>query len=208
LTLNIFVFLVRTISQLMPRLTLPRPTDGELAILRVLWRRGPSTVREVPEEISKSQETGYTTVLKMMQIMTEKGLLARDDEDRTHIYQPRLAVEETQRSPRFAGTRQRLSQNSSSVLQKATSENSQKSGSCLMKSKEKTMNAPNELPSTRWCRRLDTHPFPLARLGDRIGRRGAIRAEAAFRTSAVRCWLCRARSHARCVRGYLRHPGR
>jgi len=77
--------------------TLPKPTDGELAILRVLWGRGPSTVREVLEEISQYQETGYTTVLKMMQIMTEKGLLARDDADRTHIFEPRLAEEETQK---------------------------------------------------------------------------------------------------------------
>jgi predicted transcriptional regulator len=81
----------------MAKSTLPRPTDGELAILRILWRRGPSTVREVLEALSKSHETGYTTVLKMMQIMTEKGLLARDDADRTHVFEPRLAEEETQR---------------------------------------------------------------------------------------------------------------
>ncbi len=81
----------------MPKPILPKPTDGELAILRVLWRRGPSTVREVLDELSKSQETGYTTALKMMQIMTEKGLLARDEKDRTHVYEPRLAEEETQR---------------------------------------------------------------------------------------------------------------
>ena len=81
----------------MPKLTLPRPTDGELAILRVLWRRGPSTVRDVLEQLNEVQETGYTTVLKMMQIMTEKGLLARDDRDRTHVFEPRLAEEETQK---------------------------------------------------------------------------------------------------------------
>jgi len=81
----------------MPKPILPRPTDGELAILRVLWRQGPSTVREVLEELNRVQETGYTTVLKMMQIMTEKGLLARDDADRTHVYEPRLAEEETQK---------------------------------------------------------------------------------------------------------------
>ena len=81
----------------MPKPTFPKPTDGELAILRVLWRRGPSTVREVLDQLNQVQETGYTTVLKMMQIMTEKGLLARDDTDRTHVYEPRLAEEETQR---------------------------------------------------------------------------------------------------------------
>lgn len=54
-------------------------------------------MREVLDELSKSQETGYTTALKMMQIMTEKGLLARDEKDRTHVYEPRLAEEETQR---------------------------------------------------------------------------------------------------------------
>jgi BlaI family transcriptional regulator, penicillinase repressor len=97
-TTNLFVFHgLYQLFLLMPRPALPKPTDGELAILRVLWRRGPSTVREVLEELCKGQETGYTTVLKMMQIMTEKGLLARDDADRTHVYEPRLAEEETQR---------------------------------------------------------------------------------------------------------------
>jgi len=81
----------------MPKRTAPKPTNGELSILRVLWRRGPSTVREVRDELNEQQETGYTTVLKMMQIMTEKGLLERDDKDRTHVYRPRLAEGETQR---------------------------------------------------------------------------------------------------------------
>ncbi len=81
----------------MPKQILPKPTEGELAILRVLWRRGASTVREVLEDFNQAQETGYTTVLKMMQIMTEKGLLDRDDKDRTHVYSPRVAEEETQR---------------------------------------------------------------------------------------------------------------
>ena len=81
----------------MPKPSLPKPTEGELAILRVLWRRGHSTVREVLDDFNQAQETGYTTVLKMMQIMTEKGLLDRDDRDRTHVYKPRIAEEETQR---------------------------------------------------------------------------------------------------------------
>lgn len=75
---------------------LPRPTDAELAILRVLWQRGPSTVREVLEEMSRDRPTGYTTVLKMLQIMTEKGLVRRDESERTHIYEARLTEEQTQ----------------------------------------------------------------------------------------------------------------
>ena len=75
----------------------PRPTDAELAILRVLWDRGPSTVREVHEALRDSQDSGYTTVLKLLQIMTEKGLVDRDERDRTHIYRARLSEETTQR---------------------------------------------------------------------------------------------------------------
>ena len=56
----------------------PKPTDAELGILRVLWQRGPSTVREVQEELNEVRPTGYTTVLKTLQIMTEKGLVRRD----------------------------------------------------------------------------------------------------------------------------------
>ena len=73
-----------------------RPTDAELGILRVLWSRGPSTVRQVYEVISRDRETGYTTVLKLMQIMTEKGLVERDESERTHVYQARLTQEQTQ----------------------------------------------------------------------------------------------------------------
>ena len=76
---------------------LPRPTDAELNILRVLWRLGPSTVRQVQEALNVDRETGYTTVLKMMQIRTEKGLVARDDSERTHVYQARLTQEQTQK---------------------------------------------------------------------------------------------------------------
>jgi len=75
---------------------LSRPTDAELAILRVLWRRGPSTVRQVHEALSQDRETGYTTVLKLMQIMTEKGLVERDETERTHVYRTRLTQEQTQ----------------------------------------------------------------------------------------------------------------
>lgn len=65
---------------------LPRPTVAELAILRVLWERGPSTVRQVQEALSEVKPTGYTTPLKLLQIMTEKGLVQRDASQRTHIY--------------------------------------------------------------------------------------------------------------------------
>lgn len=75
----------------------PRPTDAELAILRVLWERGPSTVREVHEELSREQDTGYTTVLKLLQIMTEKGLVVRDESQRAHVYATRESEQRTQR---------------------------------------------------------------------------------------------------------------
>jgi len=75
----------------------PRPTDSELEILRVLWKRGPSTVREVHEELSKTRGTGYTTVLKLMQIMTDKGLLRRNEEQRAHVYEASMPQAETQR---------------------------------------------------------------------------------------------------------------
>ena len=75
----------------------PRPTDAELAILRVLWSRGASTVRQVHESLDRERPAAYTTALKMLQIMTEKGLVRRYDRDRTHIYESRLTEEQTQR---------------------------------------------------------------------------------------------------------------
>jgi predicted transcriptional regulator len=76
---------------------LPRPTDAELSILRVLWERGPSTVRQVHDVLCRERPTAYTTALKLLQIMTEKGLVRRDESDRTHIYHARLTEEQTQR---------------------------------------------------------------------------------------------------------------
>ena len=76
---------------------LPRPTDAELAILRILWDRGACTVRQVHDELSRERPSAYTTALKMLQIMTEKGLVRRDDSERTHVYQSRLTEEQTQR---------------------------------------------------------------------------------------------------------------
>jgi predicted transcriptional regulator len=81
------------------RRPLPRPTDTEVAILRVLWTHGPTTVRRVHEVLSESRdaETGYTTTLKLMQIMTEKGLVTRDESTRTHVYATHLSQDQTQR---------------------------------------------------------------------------------------------------------------
>ena len=75
----------------------PRPTDAELGILRVLWERGASTVRDVHDELNRHATTGYTTVLKLLQIMTEKGLVVRDETQRAHIYESRLGEQKTQR---------------------------------------------------------------------------------------------------------------
>ena len=75
----------------------PRPTDAELSILRILWDRGPSTVRHVHERLAVDRPAAYTTALKLLQIMTEKGLVERDERDRTHIYRARLSEETTQR---------------------------------------------------------------------------------------------------------------
>src|SRR5580693_1338976 len=75
----------------------PRPTDAELEILTILWSRGPSTVRDVHEIICKRKPTQYTTVLKMLQIMSEKGLVRRDDKQRAHIYDAARPREWTQR---------------------------------------------------------------------------------------------------------------
>jgi BlaI family transcriptional regulator, penicillinase repressor len=73
----------------------PRPTDAELAILHVLWDLGPSTVRRVHEALSR-RETGYTTTLKLMQIMAEKGLVLRDESARTHVYAANVGEADTQ----------------------------------------------------------------------------------------------------------------
>ena len=81
----------------MPRSTAPRPTDAELAILRILWERGPSTVRQVHDTLGRERPTAYTTALKLLQIMIEKGLVERDERDRTHVYRARLSEETTQR---------------------------------------------------------------------------------------------------------------
>jgi BlaI family penicillinase repressor len=75
----------------------PRPTPAELEILRLLWEHGPSTVREVQERMEHDRPTGYTTVLKLLQIMTEKNLVRRDETARAHVYAPRAPEDQTQR---------------------------------------------------------------------------------------------------------------
>ncbi|XVJ65903.1 MAG: BlaI/MecI/CopY family transcriptional regulator [Lacibacter sp.] len=74
-----------------------KPTESELEILRVLWERGEATVREVHEELSKTKDAGYTTTLKLMQIMHEKGMVKRDESNKTHKYIPLLSREKTQK---------------------------------------------------------------------------------------------------------------
>jgi BlaI family penicillinase repressor len=75
----------------------PKPTDAELGILRVLWSRGPSTVRQVHDALNEVRPTGYTTALKLLQIMADKGLVARDETDRTHVYSANVGESDTQR---------------------------------------------------------------------------------------------------------------
>jgi len=74
-----------------------RPTKMELAILRVLWEKGPGSVREIQARLSETRETGYTTALKMLQIMTEKGLVERDETVRPQIYRAKFSQERTQK---------------------------------------------------------------------------------------------------------------
>lgn len=74
-----------------------KPTESELEILNILWQNNTSTVRDVHEELAKSKDVGYTTTLKLMQIMHEKGLVKRDESMRTHIYQPAVNKERTQK---------------------------------------------------------------------------------------------------------------
>lgn len=99
----------------MKKTALPKPTGGELNILRVLWQIGPATVRQVTDELNQTQKTGYTTVLKLLQIMVEKGLVERDDADRAHVYNAVRTEEQTQKQlvghlleRAFGGSTQRL----------------------------------------------------------------------------------------------------
>jgi len=84
-------------QQIMNNSKLNKPTESEMEILQVLWEEGPSTVREVHEILSTTKEAGYTTTLKLMQIMNEKGLLHRNDEAKTHIYTSAIKKESIQK---------------------------------------------------------------------------------------------------------------
>ncbi len=81
----------------MPTIKNIKPTESELEILQVLWDKGQASVRDVHEELLKSKDAGYTTTLKLMQIMHEKGLVRRDDSIKTHIYQAAVSREKTQK---------------------------------------------------------------------------------------------------------------
>jgi len=81
----------------MPTIKYIKPTESELEILQVLWQKGIASVRDVHEELLKTKDAGYTTTLKLMQIMNEKGLVKRDDSIKTHIYQAAVSREKTQK---------------------------------------------------------------------------------------------------------------
>ncbi len=81
----------------MNRKPLPQPTSAELELLHVLWQRGPSTVREIHDALSGAKETGYTTTLKILQRMTDKRLVRRDESQRSHVYSAVRGAEQTQR---------------------------------------------------------------------------------------------------------------
>lgn len=98
-----------------PPSRLPRPTDAELEILRVLWEAGPCTVRQIHDSLSSRRDVGYTTVLKLMQIMADKGLLVRDESQRSHVYRARQKEAVTQKqlvrdlvSKAFGGSTEKL----------------------------------------------------------------------------------------------------
>jgi predicted transcriptional regulator len=79
----------------LPSEGLPIPTDAELSVLRILWAKGPSTVRQLHEALSQERDLGYTTVLKAVQVMLEKGLVDRDDSERSHVYRAAVAEGQT-----------------------------------------------------------------------------------------------------------------
>ena len=99
----------------------PRPTQAELEILAILWRLGPSSVRDVHDELRDLRDTGYTTILKLLQIMTEKGLVARDESQRSHIYSARVPQRETQRQLLDDLTERAFSGSASALVMQALS---------------------------------------------------------------------------------------
>lgn len=105
----------------MKRSSVPHPTDGEMAILRVLWARGPSTVRDVHSALESTRGVGYTTVLKMLQIMLEKGIVTRDAGRRPHVYSPAQAREVVQDGLLSALVRKAFGGSASSLVMRALS---------------------------------------------------------------------------------------
>jgi predicted transcriptional regulator len=100
-TTKLFVDMVRQKDRkqkgfVMSKKPTPKPTDSELEILRILWEAGPSTVKTVNERLNKIREVGYTTTLKILQIMFEKGLVNRNDSERSHIYNSAIAESDIQ----------------------------------------------------------------------------------------------------------------
>lgn len=113
----------------MARHKVPGPTDKELTILAILWNKGASTVRQVNEEMNKQQSTGYTTTLKLMQIMIEKGLVVRDESKFQHVYKPAVSEEKTQKQvvgdlleKAFSGSAEKLVMRALSAKKISTSE--------------------------------------------------------------------------------------
>ena len=92
-----FYEMIRSKKQTMKNLKPNRPTESEMEILQVLWEKGPSTVREVHDVLTETKDSGYTTTLKLMQIMNEKGLLKRNDETKTHVYTALVKKESVQK---------------------------------------------------------------------------------------------------------------
>jgi predicted transcriptional regulator len=84
------------VVRMMKKRELPKPTEGELQLLGILWERGPSTVRELFEEVNAERPVVYTGVLKLLQIMTEKGLVLRDERERAHVYRAAVSQADTE----------------------------------------------------------------------------------------------------------------
>lgn len=99
------------------------PTATELSILGVLWNRGPCTVRDVHDQLSKSDSLGYTSVLKMLQVMHKKGLVLRDEQQRSHIYRPAKPAEQTQRGLVMALADQAFAGSAADLVVRALSSN-------------------------------------------------------------------------------------
>jgi predicted transcriptional regulator len=85
------------VTRMVKKRKIPRPTEGELELLGILWERGPATVRELFEEVNAERPVVYTGVLKLLQIMTEKGLVLRDERERAHVYRAAVSQADTER---------------------------------------------------------------------------------------------------------------